>query len=135
MTQLLFLFPHPQRRLARLLLLSEVSTWLPHDGIRRERVEPSKPRGRERRTIFLGLTRSRRPRGTPPPLGEEVQLVEILLNQAAAALQRKICVIPPHAMKDDGEFAGDCHYRLLHSTPAGNRDAPGFKWIPTTGAG
>ena len=58
-------------------------------GSEGERAEPSKPRGRERRTIFLGLTRSRRPRGTPPPLGEEVQLVEILLNQAAAALQRK----------------------------------------------
>ena len=52
---------------ARLLLLSEVGLLPPHDGIRRIGRSNLSRAVEVRRTSFLGLTRSHRPRGTPPP--------------------------------------------------------------------
>ena len=73
---------------ARLLLLSEVSTWLPHDGIRGN--------GRSHLSRAVVGTPHEFPRSHPIPSSsrdasstvEEVELLD-LLDQAVAAVQRK----------------------------------------------
>ena len=47
----------------------------------------------------------------------------------------EVRIIPPHAVKDDGEFAGNRNYRFLYSAPASHRDAPRLERVPAAWPG
>ena len=47
----------------------------------------------------------------------------------------EVGVIPPHAMKYDGELARDGDHGFLHAASACDGDAPGFKWVPAARPG
>ena len=114
---------------ARLLLLSEVNTWLPHDGIRRS--------GWSHLSRAVVGTPHEFPRSHPIPSSSR-DASSICGGSRTCGSPRSGCgrspaevrIIPPHTVKDDREFTRDRNYCLLHSTPAGNRDAPRLERVP-----
>lgn len=119
---------------ARLLLLSEVSAWLPHDGIRRN--------GRSHLSRAVEGTPHEFPRSHPvlsssrdaSSTGEEVGLLKSPRSGCGSG-PAEVRIIPPHAVKNDGKLARDGNYRFLHSAPASDRDAPRLERVPAAWPG